>query len=276
MTAEFSMLIFGCFVILGLYVATSSNVTDTELRSISSEIWKSDNNSLTENDVKLNINGTKLFTYVNEKKLVGSYRLLDKLFDNYIAKTGVAEKNETGEYDEVEQFLNATLATKPMKIMHQFLSKKDLASADIQSFKKQLRQFWFTEYSRSGGVKDSSGFEHVFLGETKKGEVIGFHNWLFAYKQEKLGIFRYESLIRTCPNSVLAFKFKWIDGYTKPISSLFIRASPEVEMALFTLCFVTRANKNCPVELNGQKQTIATFDMGSNKTMNIATTYVVC
>lgn len=33
---------------------------------------------------------------------------------------------------------------------------------------------------------DSCGFEHVFVGETKSGtEIVGFHNWIQFYLQEK-------------------------------------------------------------------------------------------
>lgn len=33
---------------------------------------------------------------------------------------------------------------------------------------------------------DSSGFEHVFVGETRSGtEILGFHNWIQFYLQEK-------------------------------------------------------------------------------------------
>ena len=43
---------------------------------------------------------------------------------------------------------------------------------------------------------DSSGFEHVFVGETRgDGEVIGFHNWIQFYLQEKAGHVDYQGYI---------------------------------------------------------------------------------
>ena len=40
---------------------------------------------------------------------------------------------------------------------------------------------------------DSSGFEHVFVGETRnRAEVIGFHNWIQFYLQEKRGLVDYK------------------------------------------------------------------------------------
>ena len=38
----------------------------------------------------------------------------------------------------------------------------EIVTGDLNSFADDLRQWWFTKYSRSGGVLDSSGFEHVF------------------------------------------------------------------------------------------------------------------
>lgn len=39
---------------------------------------------------------------------------------------------------------------------------------------------------------DSSAFEHVFVGETRnKTDVIGFHNWIQFYLQEKRGLVDY-------------------------------------------------------------------------------------
>ena len=36
-------------------------------------------------------------------------------------------------------------------------------------------------------ILDSSGFEHVFVGETRKRSVTGFHSWIQFYLQEKMG-----------------------------------------------------------------------------------------
>lgn len=41
--------------------------------------------------------------------------------------------------------------------------------------------------------EDSCGFEHVFVGETKYGqEIMGLHNWVQFYLQEKHGNIDYK------------------------------------------------------------------------------------
>lgn len=51
--------------------------------------------------------------------------------------------------------------------------------------KKHLKQLWFAHYSRARGLSDTSGFEHIFIGELKNGEVSGLHNWLRFYRLEQ-------------------------------------------------------------------------------------------
>ena len=43
---------------------------------------------------------------------------------------------------------------------------------------------------------DSSGFEHVFVGETRGHDVIGFHNWIQIYLEEKSGNIDYKGYFR--------------------------------------------------------------------------------
>lgn len=43
---------------------------------------------------------------------------------------------------------------------------------------------WFRTYTRE--VRDdSSGFEHVFVGEARNGEIMGLHNWIQFSDQEQ-------------------------------------------------------------------------------------------
>ena len=85
-----------------------------------------------------------------------------------------------------------------MKRAHQYLNSKGKSPRDLKDFKLQLYDLWFKLYRRTKGSRalDSSGFEHVFVGETRGGtEVLGFHNWIQFYLQEKAGNVDYQGYI---------------------------------------------------------------------------------
>lgn len=42
---------------------------------------------------------------------------------------------------------------------------------------------------------------------------------------------------------------------------MLIGASPELEMSLYTMCFLLRPNEVCPVTLGGQKVNIKTYTL---------------
>ena len=86
-----------------------------------------------------------------------------------------------------------------MKRAHEFLASKGKCSSDLGKFKELLYDLWFEMYCRSSYSSDldTSGFEHVFVGETKdrKRLVGGFHNWVQFYLQEKVGHIDYHGYI---------------------------------------------------------------------------------
>jgi len=57
---------------------------------------------------------------------------------------------------------------------------------------------------------------------------------------------------------ILSARFVWLNN-KKPVTSMFIGTSPELEMALYTICFYARPSSKCPVQLNGKRLTIQTF-----------------
>lgn len=139
-----------------------------------------------------------------------------------------------------------------MKFCHEYLVSQGKANSNMHEFKKQLYQIWFTLYRREG-VLDSSGFEHVFVGEVKDNKIIGFHNWIQFFLEEKKRQVDYKGFIlpKTTGShkrvsedeQLISIQFSWHSD-TKEVSSIFIGTSPEFELALYTLCFLAGGDEN--------------------------------
>ena len=62
-------------------------------------------------------------------------------------------------------------------------------------------------------MKGSCAFEHVFLGEVKRGVVKGFHNWLFFLMQEQKGEVRTRTQVQKVARiSLLRYSFEYFLG----------------------------------------------------------------
>ena len=129
------------------------------------------------------------------------------LHDNYVAGVGTTEVVTPTESSEERQFLDAILSTPIMRKVEEFLTQKNFIltrkringrlQQNPQAFREALYQIWFQMYSREGGVVGSSGFEHIFLGETKNRQVVGFHNWVFFSREEAKNNVNYFGHLRT-------------------------------------------------------------------------------
>ncbi|XP_073328441.1 uridylate-specific endoribonuclease C [Pagrus major] len=248
-----------------------------ELSNIFNELWRLDVNRMTPGvDYTISVQGRAsfvtqgshvvqdhasqpLFSNVNEGKLRNSTTIsrFTRLLDNYERSTGVAERVTAEELTEINLFLDAVLQTEVMKRAHRYLVSKGKSSSDLRQFKSQLNLIWFHLYhrQRNAGL-DSSGFEHVFVGETRSGsDIVGFHNWIQFYLQEKnshLDYKGYKARDHDLPDQddhVLNLQFSW-HGLVKPVGSAFIGTSPEFEMALFTIVFLLNTDRSTTVVVN--------------------------
>ncbi|XP_078063561.1 uridylate-specific endoribonuclease B-like, partial [Mustelus asterias] len=181
--------------------------SNTELSDIAQVLWDNDVNRLQPGvDYKIDLQdqagrmlrnadvtdgaGLPLFLFVNEEFFKKkTFSAFISLLDNYEADTREPETITPEEEQEIHTFLDAVMETRVLQIAHRYLVKKGRAKMSKEEFKQQLYDIWFSLYARNGSSQpDSSGFEHVFVGETRGGRtVIGFHNWIQFYLQEKLG-----------------------------------------------------------------------------------------
>jgi len=229
-------------VVLNFFLSVFAKVIDVQQGK--KPYWKGDNAA------------DPLFVRVNERVFRRpTYRTFIALLDNYKAEVGAAEVVTSQERAENKAFLKAIMQTGPMQFCHKYCraNKPDIVPADQTGFINLLHKIWFDLYSRSRGkARDSSGFEHVFVGEIKDGQISGFHNWIQLYLEEKKGNVDYKGYIKprnykdaetNGDDHVLTLQFSW-NGVDKTVGTDFIGVSPEFEMALYTMCFLVGKEDN--------------------------------
>ncbi|XP_078678145.1 uridylate-specific endoribonuclease D-like [Branchiostoma floridae x Branchiostoma belcheri] len=238
-----------------------------------------------------------LFSYMDEAGLFTrqTYAAYLALVDNYVPSTGTNEVVTSAENAEIDAFMAAIQGTDVITKLHQFLAYKGLASSNLATFMADLREMWFGLYSRSSGAAmDSSGFEHVFLGEFKNGKVSGFHNWLTTYLLEKDGELNYYGYIWDKQPGILAVQVRWGSLYKDPrlllsyaepglssspgilavqvrwgslykdLGSMFYGASPEFDLAMYTMCYVTSPDSLCRFNMAGAFVAIQTWSWNNS------------
>ncbi|NP_001074167.1 uridylate-specific endoribonuclease A precursor [Danio rerio] len=255
-----------------------ANVSDAEIKSLSETLYKLDSNRATASELLIDpqtlipssqtgsgndLSPQPLFKVVSSTLLSKpTYEAFLDLLDNYKKMTGEVEDVPSHEEQEQDSFLQQTMNTNLGKELFNFLHSKGVYGSQSE-FLQDLKMMWFGLYSRSDGVKlDSSGFEHIFVGEIKGGKVSGFHSWVQFYQCEKQGILNYYSHSFDGPwttyPDVLGMQFNW-DGYFKELGSAFIGCSPEFDLAIYSLCYITRPGKKCDVSLGGHSLGIQTY-----------------
>ncbi|XP_011871952.1 PREDICTED: poly(U)-specific endoribonuclease homolog [Vollenhovia emeryi] len=187
------------------------------------------------------------------------------IFDNYQLDTHTNEYISPAQREEESLLVDTFLSTNVMSAAMRFLADKGFVRKDYYEYKDMLRRIWFNLFSRGQGKLCCTGFEHVFMAETKQvdsgTEVLGLHNWIFFNAEETKRHIDYLGYIKKTDlgskGSIVKMHAKF-NGYDKPIVSVFIGTSPELEMALYTVCFYARPDGNCPVSLGGTKFNIIT------------------
>ncbi|KAH8245137.1 hypothetical protein KR032_005329, partial [Drosophila birchii] len=257
----------------GFQSSGNSVASDDEIRQLTEQLYAKETNSQIGN-IQVNVQGRTRsidsadeapnpLLHVDSKALesptIAKMRLL---FNNYEHDTLVNEHVTPNERKEENDFLDAVMATPVMRQAMQFLQQKGLVSPDPKTHRDLVKELWFTQYSRGQGKIGSSGFEHVFVHEVKDGTIIGFHNWVYIGDEEQGGRFDYKGYMKEqdigTKGKILKIRFSH-QGLNKPVNTVFVGTSPELELALYTVCFQLRPDRTCPVSLGNSKFGIITY-----------------
>ncbi|KAK3758277.1 hypothetical protein RRG08_033244 [Elysia crispata] len=255
-----------------------------DFSDVTEELWDNDVNRLSTSDVTINDQASvgrtdfrdksykNLFSYVDEAKLNASvYTTYLALLDNYDRNKGHPERVTPQEKAEEDAFLDAIMATKTMETLYGYLKCEGKVQSK-SNLRSTLRLIWFDLYKRSssGYALDSSGFEHVMIGDYKSSNVAsGLHYWLSFYEEEKKGDLNYYGHTCKTQTNFVCAAFDW-NGRKKQRTSFFLRTSPAFDIALYTLCFIFYPNGFCRPVIDGSKINIKTFSIDGH----LSTAYI--
>lgn len=272
---------------------TEGFVPDEELSEFLTKIWELDDNKCFPGEhFQIDLQGyvgyqggdwasDKLFEWLDEDAIFSkrTYKAFRALLDNYEMEAGEAETYTFEEKQETVEFIDAIMETEVMKETHKFLVSKGKMPESAGEFKWKLLNLWFKLVRRTKGDRDldSSSFEHVFVGETRKEGMIGLHNWIQYYLQEKAGNIDYQGYRKRATNlddkidRLICTKFLWRNRQEKPSCSMFLGTSPEFDIAAFTTCFLMERMGHCDYQLGEYEIELVVFPFASV----IGTAYIV-
>ena len=181
------------------------------------------------------------------------------LHDNYEFDVKTKETVTSEERREEAELLDKVLETEVMKTTMKFLADKGYIQDDEYEFKDTMKRIWFSQFKRIDGDASSSGFETVFLAEKFDSDIIGLHDWIYYAKQEadkKLNYLGYIKEVKLGDKGAVLKVRSSLNDIVQPITTILVGASPELEFALYTMCFFTRPNNACPISMGGSEFTI--------------------
>lgn len=258
-------------------------ITDDDLRSLSEELLEADENNKGKY-VTVNLDadpdaGEFLLELDDDVLNCPTMKAFIDLSDNFKAPVNVDDNLGVEYINEKEEFLNSVMDTKIMKITEDWMIAQGIFEGSNLTLHDVVDHIWFQQYagSHSSGVLDSTGFEHTFVGQINEERVLGLHNWIHFYELEQAGNVTYTDYVDQTifdgdgvnKGSVLKFSYDW-QGASKDNGTMFIGTSPELEIALYTVCYIARANVKCPVQLNGKQFTITTMDYNRLRVIAVA------
>lgn len=221
-----------------------------------------------------------------------TYRLCERLFNNYQLDPALREIVSPGELREEQDFVGAVIELPPLRIAREFIVRDRGEPLSDHAFAAMIKESWF--FQGMAGSKHASGFEHVFVGEQHpKGQprggtvrLGGYHFWYKYHLDDSAGRtggddIRYHSTVYPGAGNpahgllvpeVVTLSFSWsafdfttgrVRNLRKPIGGFWVGCSPEGLIALGLVRARTQAPKTA--EINGARYGLDLHRLSDNR-----------
>jgi poly(U)-specific endoribonuclease len=222
-----------------------------DINKLIDTIWRLDTNKfIYDKDIRLNLQSKvtdkdskdespyPLFDFVNMDKLKqSSYKHFMRICNFFFSEIGITENISDYRKNEIYKFIHTLCNSYVFVYLYYFLKKRNIINSFLD-FPDMIYDFWFSLYTKKK-QNDTSAFEHIFIGETSHDKILGFHNWIQLWKEERIGRLNYYGHLNTINKTmpyVVNIKFSWGNN-VKRSDTLFIGTSLEFEFALYMLCY---------------------------------------
>jgi poly(U)-specific endoribonuclease len=236
-------------------------ISDSALSQELTQLAQNDVNAAQDGDVVVNFQNEAsrkkfdhdnapdpFFTSVSSQLLAKpTYAALVNLQNTYNPPTSNNINDLPSEQDRADaatDFINAINQTTLVQQAFTFVAQNGVqVSPDI------IKSLWFT--AGSSGV---TGFQTVFAGAVRGGDVVGLNNWIRFYSLEQAQQINYHGWYERIESTYVSAQFAWNDAKGWE-SNFLIGTSPEFDFTAFTLCAIASsssdAKKTCSFLLGG-------------------------
>ncbi|XP_014210205.1 poly(U)-specific endoribonuclease-B [Copidosoma floridanum] len=237
-------------------------VTDVELNEFFHKLFKHDYNPYKAYKINLYKKlGEKFFDVKSEILMTPRNQLFFSIHENFKLLESNASSNISNQL-QIEQnllinmFLDNTTAA--LSTAMNFLASKGFLKNDTNEYRRYLHKLWFESYSRPNNyIPGSTGFEAIFVNNRNGGPC----NWIYVARMEKQKKVQLQNATRIAifetrrgqTISIVYFGNLMFNDSQIKNKYIFLGTSPELEMALYTVCFYARRNDDCSFSFGNVK-----------------------
>ncbi|KAA3680482.1 poly(U)-specific endoribonuclease [Paragonimus westermani] len=175
----------------------------------------------------------------------------------------------------IDQFLAQLFQARLFGEVFERISDRGVLTLNRSEFERAFRQVWFGQYSwnqMSRDAPNTCGFQHVYIGEHRKGDVKGLHHWARYYILEKTARLALQAVLKKHHTLQLASLRFTVDNIMKRYGTIFFGIPIEFEILIFFCAFLVGGSRDVNFMIDGERTTVVCYDVATRADV-LATAY---